>query len=261
MSRFITRLKSVSGAAPPSMGFKVTREAVEKPRILLMADILQYNLKKMADGLAAADAAVYRVTDLDSATKFTRATGQALSGVPAGLWLNSVDGLNLAKTADTAGDFIVFPAATPLAALKEEKAGKIIEINTLIEPGLLRAANELPVDAVLISAEQGKAMSLTCESLLFFHLCAGLLEKPLLARVPIDVSLDELKMLWEAGICGVALAIEDEASLKKLTDLCQEIEKATFPSRRRRRKTEVALPPVSGITEVAEEAEEEEEDE
>ena len=260
MSRLIDRLKRVSGVAPQPMGFRVAREEAEKPGIFAIASIASNKLSKMDEKLTGADAVVSHVADSDSGIKLAKEISQSLSGIPCGLWLDDVDGKNIKKAANASGDFIIFPANASLAVLKEGKPGKILEVPAYMEASLLRAVNELPVDAVLITAEGVKDSTLTCKNLLFFHLCAGLLEKSLLASVPLSISADELQTLWEAGISGVVLAIEDEPSLERFAALRGEIDRATFPPRRRRRKVEVVLPSAGGLTEEAEEEEEEEEE-
>jgi hypothetical protein len=260
MSQLIDRIKKVTGVAPQAMGFRVAREAAEKPRILLIASVEPDKLEGRTTGLAETDAVVLRVSGSEPATKAVRETCKLLSGVPCGLWSPAGGGENTTEIADAGADFIVLSTSVPVAKLKEGKLGKLLEVHSPMEAGLLRAVNELPVDAVLVSSGQGKEATLTCQDLLFFHLCAGLMEKNLLASVPLSVAADELQILWEAGISGIMVEIEDKASLEKLASLRAEIDKAVFPARRKGRKMEAVLPATGGVSEAQEEEEEEEEE-
>jgi hypothetical protein len=259
MSQLIDRLKRVSGVAPQPIGFKVAREVLEKPRILVIASVMQDNLSNVVKGVAGADAVLCRIADSSSGADTVEEMCRTISGIPCGLWLNGAFSADLKKIAEDGGDFIVFPTSAPLAMLQESRIGKLLEVHSSMEVALLRAVNDLPVDAVLVSAEQGKEATLTCEDLLFYTLCSGLLEKALLVSAPLNIAVEELQTLWEAGISGVVVEIDDKASLKKMDALRTQIDKAVFPPRRKRRKMEATLPATGGIAEGMEEEEEEEE--
>lgn len=255
MSRLIDRLKKITGDTPRPLGFGVARESAEKLRILLVASTAQNNIIKMAGSCDA----VFLQSVESKASSRSKGASRGASELPYGLRLS---GSGDAESAIGAGiDFVVFSGEASIAVLKkEDKVGKIIELPLTMEASLLRAANELAVDAVLFSTEAENESQLTCQALMRFHLCAGLMEKPLLATVPSNISIDELKMLWEAGICGVVIAVADTTDADKITALYGEIAKTAFPPRRRRRKMEVSLPSVSGKAEEREEEEEEEEE-
>jgi len=157
-------------------------------------------------------------------------------------------------------DFVVFPpASTPMAALKDEKVGKILEVGTSLNEGLLRAVDELPVDAVLVGDKQEGKYFLTWQHLMFFQRCADLLTKPLLVSIPSSVSAKELQALWEAGVNGVVVEAGVEQPVERLKELRQVIDKLIFPSQRKRRKAEalLAYTPISEDRDIATEEEEE----
>lgn len=259
MSRFIDRVKKVTGDTPRPIGFGVARESVEKSRILLVANPAQNNVGKVA---GVCDAVLLQPSESKSSSRAIKGAVKAVSEVPCGLWLSGSGDSEVESAAGAGIDFVVFPSDVSMAVLKkEDKTGKIMELPSTMEVSLLRAANELAVDAVLVSGEAGKENQLTCQTLMRFQLCAGLLEKPLLAIVPVSISTDELKTLWEAGIIGVVIAVADTSDVEKIAVLYGEIEKTTFPTRRRHKKMEVSLPSVGGKAEAREEEEEEEEDE
>ena len=98
---------------------------------------------------------------------------------------------------------MVFPAAnTPLTLLQNDEIGKILEIESSLSEGLLRAANELPIDAVLITTEQEGEYFLTWHHLMLFQRFANLLTKPLFVSIPSSVTANELQALWETGVDG-----------------------------------------------------------
>ncbi|MFC2016393.1 hypothetical protein ACFLUF_01640, partial [Chloroflexota bacterium] len=141
------------------------------------------------------------------------------------------------------------------------EVGRILEVEASLGEGLLRAANELPIGAVLIAGEQREDYSLTWQHLLLFRRFADLLTKPLLVSVPSNVTAGELQALWEAGVEGVVVEVTVEQPQDRLKELRQVIDKLPFPSPRQREKTEALLPrisPESSIVTIEEEEEEEE---
>ena len=159
-------------------------------------------------------------------------------------------------------DFVVFPATnTPLAILQNNEVGMILEVEASLGEGLLRAANEMPVDAVLIAAEQRENYFLTWQHLMLFQRFADLLTKPLLVSIPSNVTVGELQALWEAGVNGVIVEVTAGQPQGRLKELRQIIEKLTFPSPRRREKVEPLLPRIGREPSIATEEEEEEEEE
>jgi len=91
--------------------------------------------------------------------------------------------------------------------------------------------------------------------MLFQHF-ANLLTKPLLVSVPSNITANELKVLWEAGVDSVMIEVGDEQSAARLKELHQAIDKLVLPPRRR--KVEALLPHISGETSPVTEEEEEE---
>jgi len=164
--------------------------------------------------------------------------------------------------AEAGGDFVVFPAAnTSLAMLQDEKLGKVLEVEASLDEGLLKAIDDLSVDAVLIAGEPGKDYFLTWHHLMLFRRCAELLTKPLLVSVPPDVAAKELQALWGAGVRGVVVEAGTDQPEGRLAELRQVIDNLTFPSPAKWRRAEPLLPRIGGEIGIASEEEEEEEEE
>jgi hypothetical protein len=156
-------------------------------------------------------------------------------------------------------DFVVFPAAnTSLAILQNDELGKVLEVEALLNEGLLKVVDDLPVDAVLIASEREKDYFLTWYHLMLFRRCADLLTKPLLVSVPSDVAANELQVLWEAGVGGVVVEVGVEQTVGRLAELRQIIDKLTFPPPSKRGKAEPLLPYIRGEPGIVSDEEEEE---
>ena len=261
MSRFIDKLNQVSRVVPQSMGFRRAQPASEKPKILLIASLAEASVGGLADYVAGADAGLLRIPKLSSGAKTLKEISQAVPDIPWGGWLRNIGKGGIKQMAKAGCDFVVFPAAnTPLALLQNDEIGKILEVESSLNEGLLRAVNELPIDAVLIAAEQEGEYFLTWHHLMLFQRFADLLTKPLLASIPPNVTANELQALWEAGVEGVIIEVGAGQPANRLKKLRQEIDKLAFPSQRKRGKAEALLPHIVREPSIVAEEEEEEEE-
>ena len=260
MSRFIDKLNQVSRGVPQSMGFKRAQPVSDKLKILLIASLAEVS-DGLADYVTGADAGLLRIPESNSGSKILKEITQATPDIPWGEWLRNTGQNNIKQVAKTDCDFVVFPAVnTPLALLQNDEIGKIIEVESSLSEGLLRAVNELPVDAVLITAEQGEEYSLTWHHLMLFQRFADLLTKHLLVSIPPNVTASELQALWEAGVDGVVIEVGAGQPADRLKKLRQAIDKLTFPSQHKRGKTEALLPHIGGESSIVTEEDEEEEE-
>jgi len=151
-------------------------------------------------------------------------------------------------------DFLVFDAAkAPPTLLREEEVGKIVEIDPTIADGLVRAIEQLPIDAVLIGGEP----SLSVHRLMVCQHVANLVRKPIVASAPLDMSQEDLEALREAGMAGVVAMAEGDIK-EGLSRLRQTID-GLPPFKRMREKAEALLPYIVPA-ETAEAQEEEEEE-
>jgi hypothetical protein len=259
MSKFIDTLKRVSQVGLQPMGFRAAQGVSQKPRMLLVATLAQVDIGRLADWVAGADAGLLPIAKLSSGAKTLQQMCQAMPDIPWGGWLGDIGREGIGEVVEAGGDFVVFPAAnTSLAILQDEKLGKVLEVEPELDPGLLKAIDDLPVDAVLIGGEQEKDYFLTWHHLMLFRRCAGLLSKPLLVSAPSDVAANELQALWEAGVNGVVVTAGVGRPEGRLAELHQMIDKLTLPSPGKRQKVEPLLPRIGGEPGIVSEEEEEE---
>jgi len=262
MSKLIDKLNRLSQAELQPMGFRIAQRASPKPKIQLVASLAQENAESLTDYVAGADAGLLRISKPSSGAKTLQKISQALPDIPWGGWLQGSGRGEIKQLTKVSCDFIVFPATnTPLAILQNDEVGKILELEASLSEGLLRAANELPIDAVLIAGEHREDSPLTWQHLMLFQRFADLLTKPLLVSIPSEVTTGELQALWEAGVDSVVIEVRPGQPQDRLKELRQIIDKLAFPSPRKREKAKPLLPRISRETGITEEEEEEEEEE
>lgn len=244
MSKFIDKLNRLSQGEPTPIGFVARQAASTKPKIQLVASLAQENAETLAGQVTGADAGLLRIFNPAKGAETIQKIAQTIPDIPWGGWLQN-GGQEAIDQMTTAGcDFIVFPATdTPLATIENNKGGNILEIEPSISDGLLRASNELPINAVLIDMEQKEGRTLTWQNLMLFQHFARLLTKPLLVCIPAKVTGAELKALWGAGVTGVILELGIEEPQDSLEKLRQLIDKLEFPVIRRRERAESAMLP------------------
>ena len=262
MSRFIDKLNQVMQAVPQPVGFRTIQSVSPKPKMLLVASLVQANVESLADYVAGADAGLLQMSKLSSGVKNLKKISQVVSGIPWGVWLRDIDQGGIKQIEKVGCDFVVFSAVnTSLAMLQGDEGGKILQVEASVGEGLLRAVDELPVDAVLIDGEPEEQHFLTWHDLMIFQHSAALLTKPLLVCIPSSVTPNELQALGEAGVSGVIVEVGVGQPAERISELRQTIDKLAFPLQRRRKKAGALLPYISGETSVVTEEEEEEEEE
>ncbi|MFC1940890.1 hypothetical protein ACFLWL_00535 [Chloroflexota bacterium] len=262
MSRFIDKLNQLSRTEPQPIGFKRARPASPKPKMQLVASLAQESVENLSGYISGADAGLLRISKLSLGSKTLQKLSQTVSDIPWGGWLQGNSPREIKQAMKGGCDFVVFPAAnTPLAILQNDEVGKILEVEASLSEGLLRATNELPIDAVLIAGEQSEGHCITWQRLMLFRRFADLLTKPLLVLIPSKVTASELQALWEAGVAGVVIDATVEQPQGRLKELQQAIDRLEPPSPRKREKAEALLPRISqepGIVSAEEDEEEEE---
>jgi hypothetical protein len=221
------------------MGFRAAA-ASSKPRMLLVAAVAQADSGRLAD-IAGADAGLLAISSLATGAKAMEQVSQAVPDIPWGGWLKEV---GREGVGELGADFVVFTTEAPLFA--EGKTGKVLEVEPSLEPALLKAVEDLPLDAVLIVAGKER---LTWGDLMFFQRCASILNKPLLVAVPQEVTAAELGTLWEAGVRGVVVKAGAEGKIAQIRQMLDKLP----PSAGGRKKAGPLLPRMGGESEVGEE--------
>jgi len=261
MSKFINKLKQVSQGAPQTIGFRRAEAVSTRWKIQLVASLTEGDINSLADYVGGADAGVVPISRSSSGVETIKKISGAMADIPWGGWLEDIDQKRLKQVMGHGCDFVVFPAdGTPLTIAQSDEVGRILQVEATLDANLLRAVNELPVDAVLVGSEEKGERSLTWYKLMLFQRFADLLTKPLLVSVPPNVTAGELKSLWEVGVDGVVVKAGGERPAGELEKLRKMIDKMTFQIPRRREKRDVLLPRTGGESGVVAEAEEDEEE-
>jgi len=256
MSKLIDNLTQSTQAAPP-MGFRTSRPAAAKPTLQLIADITYDTPGK----IPGADAGIVHISSVDSGISIFKQISGAMPDIPVGAWLEKDACKQPDKVMELGCDFLVCPAdVTALAVPPEDGTGIVLQVDSSITDGQLRTVNNLPADAVLLSAKQEEPGPVTWHQLILWQHFAEMLVKPLLVRIPHGTGTAELQMLWDAGIGGVIVTLETNKPAAELERLRKSIDGLTPPSPRKKRKMDAIVPHLEPAHEPVVEIEEDEDE-
>ncbi len=259
MSRLIEKIKKQSEAPQIQMGFRRTLPASTPPSILLIARVNIDEAGTPLKNIDGADAVLLDAANFELTAKALPKIVKPLGETPWGIFLE--ESIDTAEALDSTGyDFTVLSPASPIAAApKNEKTGKILQVESSMDDGLLRALNDLPVDAVLVTDTFGEGNTLGYHHLMILRYLAMLVRKPLIVPAPPSISNDELKALWDAGVEAVLVPVDlsKDENLKALHEAAAKLPPRTA---HKDKKIDVFLPH-PGEKKEAPPPEEEEEDE
>ena len=262
MSQLLDKIKKQSETPGPQMGFRRTLADNKPPSMLLIARVAVDASGTPLKPIEGSDAVLLESPDFELSEKNLKKITEPLGKTPWGIFIEESKDTGAALE-KSACDFFVFTPATPVTAAPiNEKTGKIMQVESSMDDGLLRALNDLPVDAVLASDTLGEGEALSYHHLMLLHYMGLLIKKPLIVPAPATISKEELKALWDAGIEAVLVPV-DVSKDENLNDLHAIAEQLPPRTVSKKNKMNVSLPH-SGVKEAEPpppDEEEEDEDE
>jgi hypothetical protein len=259
MSQLLDKIKKQSEKPSAQMGFRRTLSENKPPSILIIARAAVDASGTPLKQIEGADAVLLESPDLELTEKNLKKITEPLGKTPWGIFIE--ESRDAGASREKSGcDFFVFTPATPVTASPtDENSGKIIQVESSMDDGLLRALNDLPVDAVLAADTFGEDGTLTYHHLMLMRYMGLLVRKPLIIPAPAVISKDELKALWDAGVQAVLVTIDTSKgeNLKELHEIAAQLP----PRKADKQKSMNVFVPRPGEKAAAPPPEEEEEDE
>jgi hypothetical protein len=261
MSRLIDEFHKATQTTAQPMGFRAARQTAAAMRMPLVASLEIGANVNPAEITGGASAVLLRPGKTRPTAKTVQAIVKSLPDIPWGIYMDD-DGDKKATSLEGEGcDFVVFAASGRISvAPQEEKIGRILQVESSMDDGLLRAVNDLPVDAVLVADSFEGSGNLVWHQLMIFQHLARLISKPLIVPVPADITGEELNALWEAGVDGLLVEV-DASSTGGLKELRLAVGKLPARSQVKRDRIEALLPRTGGESRPAAPPDEEEEEE
>jgi hypothetical protein len=245
MSRLLEKIKKQSENPTVQMGFRKAVSTVKPPAILLIAEVTAGDGGTALNKVEGADAVLLDSSSQELTAKHLKKMTEPLGDIPWGVILEQhTDEIN--KIEEAGCDFVLLSPATPVAAApKNEKTGKIIQVESSMDDGLIMALNTLPVDAVLADDIYGEGGVMSYHHLMMTGYLGMMVRKPLIVTAPLSITKDELKALWDAGVEAVMIVI-DAAKGEDLKEL--HAMAASLPPRSadKQKKGGILLPHAAG---------------
>ncbi|MFC2007731.1 hypothetical protein ACFLVB_03960 [Chloroflexota bacterium] len=262
MSKLIDRLKRITRDTHQPIGFRAGQSTASKRPMLLIASLTHPAIASQTSYLTSADAVLLNSPKLGTGAKGTQQLTDSPGDTTWGVRQGAITRKETTRLVNAGCDFLVFPTDSAIVTTtQDENTGKILQIESSLGEGLLRAVNDLPVDAIL--AVDSEESSLTWHHLLLFQRFTNLLSKPLLVSIPANSTAAELQSLWESGVAGIVVTIEPDSSAEKWEELRRAIDDLASLPPRKRSKVDALVPPSGGqastVTDTEEEEYEEEE--
>jgi hypothetical protein len=257
MSRLIEKLNKQKQSDPQPMGFMLSKPRDEKPGMLLLAAADSAALEAVRAVEKTADALVISISKADDLAEIEK-RDQSKDSLPAGGWLKTATAAVVKKAQNTPADFWILTPSLPVALTRQEKLGRILEVDLNLSEGLLRAAGDLPVDALLASGKNSE-MVVNLNRLLYVQRLLHMASKPLIVTVADTVTAPELQALWDIGVAAVMVEVADEKAAAHLAEIRACIAKLEAPAYRKKSRATALLPRIQAEQPAVEQEEEEDE--
>lgn len=258
MSKFVDKLARLSRAGGPAMGFRHS-PATQSPSMLLVVEIPGSDVSSTKDVVAVGvDALVVSIDSLKEHTTGLKGVAKMAGDTAWGVHISKLAAQDVAALRDLGCDFLIIDAlATPAAILFEKDLGKILRVNAQWGDGLLRALDQVALDALLLDTDDGDAPGLSLHRLLQWQRLASLGHKPLLMGVSQALAKADLQTLHSIGVEGILHKHEAGTSIEPLQQARRAID--ALPAYRGRSRAMALLPRIETASLAEEEDEEEEE--
>jgi hypothetical protein len=254
MSKFVDKLQSLSKSSTTPIGFRASVSELKNPLMLLIARLSGAKVNE-AKIIANANANAGLIWDKDPNTKNVGQMVKALGDIPLGMFVKGMSEEKIDELASLGCDFVVFDISMPALVLQKKEVGKFLVIEPSLDPGFVKAINNLDIDGVLVNS-RGEDSFIAVEHLLVCRRFVEIIEKPVIMALPSLVTKAELTVLWEAGIVG--LVASSKQSLETLGEIGKMIKELPEKTRSRRAKADVKLPHYGGSVSGEEDEEQEE---
>ena len=241
MSNLLSRIEKISRGSPAPIGFGAASRAAQSPAMAIVG-LLTPKSRRKAKTLADLDADGALLVDI-TADKALDSISNSLRSVPWGVKADELDSKAAAALIKKGCDFFfVTPDNVTVEAARDDRAAFILSLPADPGDGLLRALEDIPVNAAFLSLADGP---LTLQRLIDVASVRAMFDKYLFVQVPAATSSRELEALRDVGVD--ALVIDMATTTKKsLTALKKRLTELPRQRKPRSERTSAVLP--AGLT-------------
>lgn len=184
------------------------------------------------------DGVLIPVADLAKEVEALSQITKAVADIPWGALVRTITEEGIRQLVELGCDFLVLGTdEVPAPVLVEEGLGKVLKVEPSLSDSLARAIARLPIDAVLLGAED---WPLTLRLLMDYRRLTSLVGKPCMALLPSVLRKGDIEALWETGVRGVVLT-----SNQQLSQVKEAIQALPPTKKKAAEKIDVILPVVA----------------
>lgn len=243
MSELIQKLKIAARLEVPPLGFAGVSKARIKPKPVLVARV-SGDGKHSFSLVEGADAVFIDTYQEEIADRFIKQLAKENGKMPYGCWLGNNSGCQ--------NDFYALNLDADMNQLKKTTAGKALVVEPDIEDKYLRQLDDLPVDAIVIEGKEGQTCKLSIKNYILCQRMAVAINKPLLIRVELKISAQDIEEMWDYGIDGFVVDV-DAVFPEAVKDLRKIIDSLDLESRRKKSPISPVIPSIAGRSQEAQE--------
>ena len=239
MSKFLDRLDKITRGVPAPMGFGTSGRAEKLPTMALIG-LLSRSHNKGASLLAKINADGALIQGAETEAQLQQ-LGELLGDIPWGVSVQNLSEDGASRYLEQGCNFLAFTAdQATLAALSGEDTAYLLYISPDLEERSLRAIEELPVDAVILTMDSLEP-PLNLQHLMDVGAIRCMFNKYLLVHLPQPVGPGELRGLRDIGVDGVIIDVAS-ASAEGLREMKKHLLNLPKPRKPRLSKTDAVLP-------------------
>ena len=209
------------------MGFGAATRVQKTPAMVLIGNVSRnYNQGASRLSQLPADGALVQGLQIDD--NLSRVT-DTLTPVPWGIRVNQLDQSSTKELLDRGCDFIIAPPEKSFVdAMTDDRAAYLMDLPAEPTERLLRAIEDLPVDAILMDSSTLQ-FPVTLADLISIASVRSMFEKYLIVQADVGISSKEIESLRNVGVDG--LIVDAQNTKKDLKDLQQRL--LDIPKQRR----------------------------
>lgn len=245
MSKLIDKLNNLNKSTLPAMGFRRPDCDEKQMSMLVLADMSGKGEAEVQEiSICGVAGGIIDSSGL-SAASLSRCLKNAGDMAVGLVFMGGKTG-NGSKLISGDLDFIAFNINLPIAAFEGktiEQIGKVLNVETAIESGLLRSVHSVypGIDAIMIDL---RVSPLTMENMINCRRVADFGGQHIIALINKSLSSAELLALREAGV--KALVLPQDAGVDDLKSMIDAV--SSLPRQEKKDKKTVALLPRMGLS-------------
>jgi len=221
MSKLADLFSKAGRGSPHSFGFGLATANDQSPRAIVLIGLV--DARGLAKQAALLEADVDAILVDCGGKRLAKSLAAALEGKLWGAGMSGFSQESVKGLKDQGCDFLVFdPGSTSATALSDDDLGSIIIVPSDLDWETARAIHAIKVTGAYLSSDL-VGRDITVAGLIELQRVRSLINGPFVTVAPESPSVSDLTALRDAGVTGLAVRLEDEDAIGRLSESIKEI--------------------------------------